>query len=150
MKYGYTLIFLIGFIVGALLMSGNGITGFVVSDSSSPSNWVSEEDIVVFRDSVVLNIANVTLSSYGDTGSMEPLFDENSNGIRIVPENSEDIDVGDIVSFRSLGRLVVHRVVEKGEDGDGVYYVVKGDANVIDDGRIRFGDIEYVTIGVLW
>ena len=131
-------------------MSGVGITGLVVSDSSSPSNRIVEENIVVFRDSVVLKISNVTLSSYEDSGSMLPLIGENANGIRIVPGSSDEIGIGDIVSFRSFGKLVVHRVADKGIDDEGVYFVTKGDSNLIGDGKIRFEDIKYVTIGVLW
>ena len=131
-------------------MSSGGITGLVVSSASAPSNWISEDNITVFDDYLVLRIANVTLSSYESTGSMEPLFNENANGIRVVPESADDIDVGDIVSFRSFDKLVVHRVIDKGVDENGVYFVVKGDGNFVRDGKIRFEDIEYVTIGVLW
>jgi hypothetical protein len=116
----------------------------------APSDWVSEDDIIVLEDRIILRVANATLSDYASTGSMLPLFDVGANGIRVVPESEEDVGVGDIVSFRVGGRLVVHRVVEKGVDDDGVYFVTRGDNGLIDDGKIRFDEIEFVTVGVIW
>ena len=81
---------------------------------------------------------------------MKPLLDFNSNGIRIVPKNEEQISVGDIISFEQNGDLIVHRVVEKSEDEEGVYFITKGDNNSASDGKIRFKDIKYVTVGVIW
>jgi hypothetical protein len=46
--------------------------------------------------------------------------------------------------------LIIHRVVEKGVDFDGIYFIAKGDNNVVSDGKIRFEDIKYKTIGVIW
>ena len=152
MKFGYVVVFLLGLVLGfgvSFLGSGS-ISGFVVADVGAPSDWVADEDIVVFEDRVVLMIENATLSSYSGSGSMKPFFDEGANGIRVVPFNSEEINVGDIVSFRVGGRLVVHRVVEKGVDSEGVYFVVQGDRNLINDGKVRFEEIEFVTVGVVF
>ena len=41
-------------------------------------------------------------------------------------------------------------VIEKGIDEDGIYFITKGDNNSITDGKIRFEDIEYITVGVIW
>ncbi len=153
-------VFLLGFFSCAFLffslgsnlevpLTGLGVSGFV-GDVGAPSDWVSEEDIIVLDDRVILKIDGVTLSSYANSGSMVPVLDEGANGIRIVPKSEDDVEVGDIVSFRIGGILVVHRVVEKGEDEDGFYFVVKGDSNLVGDGQIRFEDIEYKTIGILY
>ena len=153
MKRWYVLVFLVGFFSCAVLfflINGGGISGFVVSDVGAPSDWVGEDDIIVLGDRVVLRISNATVSSYGGSGSMLPLFDEGANGIRVVPSDEGEIGVGDIVSFRFAGRLVVHRVVEKGVDGEGVYFVTRGDGNLIGDGKVRFSEIEYVTIGIIF
>ncbi len=125
-------------------------TGLVSFDASAPSDWVADEDIIVFKDYIVLRIANATLSSYTDSGSMKPLLDMGANGIRIVPENSNQIEIGDIVSFRFGDMLIVHRVVEKGLDSEGIYFITQGDNNVFADDKIRFEDIEYVTVGIIW
>jgi len=153
----YLLSFLAGFLACAFLFSfvffgfGDGVvTGFSSYDVEAPGNWVSEEDIILFEDYIVLRVANATLSNYGDTGSMKPLFDVGANGIRVVPSGESDVEVGDIVSFRQGDFLVVHRVVEKGYDEGGVYFVTQGDNNLIGDSRIRFEEIEYVTVGIIY
>jgi len=169
----YTWVFLLGFFSCACLfymfsysgvevpMSGFGVlySGFGVS---APNDWVSEKDIIIFDDMIVLRVENATLSSYAGTGSMKPVFDKGANGIRVVPGSADEIDVGDIVSYKfgpqldslwhqtGQGMLVVHRVVDKGIDDEGVYFVMKGDNNLIADERVRFEDVEYVTVGVIW
>ena len=98
----------------------------------------------------MINVREASLSKYAATGSMKPVFDENANGIRIVPKSEDDINVGDIVTYQSGDSLIVHRVIEKNKDKDGVYFIIKGDNNTISDGKIRFKDIKYVTIAVIW
>jgi signal peptidase I len=154
------LVFMLGFFSCAFLFFsfGSGLevpfkTGLAVLDGGvldAPSDWVESENIIILGDKVILKIDGATLSSYVDSGSMVPTLDKGANGIRIVPDDKDDIEVGDIVSFRIGGLLVVHRVVEKGIDEDGVYFAMKGDANLIGDGKIRFEDIEYVTIGIIY
>jgi hypothetical protein len=116
----------------------------------APSNFINENQIQIFPDKIVININGASLARYAPTGSMKPVLDENSNGIRIAPKSEEDINVGDIVSFRQNDYLVVHRVINKGKDEQGTYFITKGDNASIPDGKIRFKDIEYITIGVLW
>ncbi len=167
MKLKFTLIYLLGFLSCAFLFLGfsyfdlayAGIpievgkvpfgTGLISFDVTTPNDWISEDDIIIFDDMILLRIANATLSSYSDSGSMRPIFDEGANGIRIVPKNADEINVGDIVSYRFEGILVVHRVIEKGFDND-TYFIMKGDNNFVNDGKVRFEEIEYVTIGVIW
>lgn len=117
---------------------------------SSPSNFIEKEKILVYPEKVVINIPGATISSYQDTGSMEPVLDSNSNGIRVKPYSEEQIQVGDIITFKKNGILIVHRVIEKGIDSQGLYFITKGDNNNFNDGKIRFRDIEYITIGILY
>ena len=154
MEFG--IIFLSGFFSCVFLFSFGVSTdlempfGFGGGDVDAPSDWVSEEDIIVLDDSIILNIANATVSRYSATGSMRPVLDIGANGIRVVPESEDDVEVGDIITFRSGERQIVHRVVLKGLDSEGVYFVLKGDNNDFDDGKIRFSDIRYKTIGLLY
>lgn len=159
-------VFLLGFMSCAVLVFSFGsnlevpstISGFGIRDLgfggaweiSAPSDYVEDEDIVVLGDRVILRIDGATLSSYVDSGSMVPVLGSGANGIRVVPSSEDDVEVGDIVSFRFAGMLVVHRVVEKGVDEDGVWFLVKGDSNLVGDGKIRFEDIEYVTIAIIY
>ena len=155
-------VFLVGFLVASLiglyLISGYEITyipflnNISINDnfSEAPSDYIDERQIEVYEDRIIINVDNAGISRYASTGSMIPILDENSNGIRIIPESENDIMVGDIIVFSENFELIVHRVIEKGVDEDGVYFITKGDNNFINDGKVRFEDIEYKTIGVIW
>ena len=120
------------------------------STAKTPSNFIDREDILVYEDKIIINIKDASISKYASTGSMEPLLDENSNGIRIIPSSEQDISIGDIITFEKNQELIVHRVIEKGIDEKGTYFITKGDNNSISDGKIRFEDIQYITIGISW
>jgi len=104
--------------------------------------------ISITGNSITINVPNASISSYAPTGSMKPVFDSGANGIRIVPNSPEQIKVGDIVTFGKDN--IVHRIVEEGKDEGGYWFITKGDNNQVSDGKIRFEDIKYVTIGVLY
>lgn len=144
-----TLIFFVGFLVGQVWDSVfyGGVTGLVVD---TPSNFISEEGIEVFSDKVIIEVDDAKLSSYGPSGSMLPTLGEGMTGISIVPNSADEIEVGDIVIFKSGNELIVHRVVEKGVDSDGLYFITKGDNSLADDGKIRFEEIERVLIGLVF
>lgn len=156
LKLESLLIFFIGFFSCATIFSflffSNGEIPFSISGSVavSPSDWLKNENIRLYEDKIIIYIDNASLSSYQPTGSMKPVLDSGANGIRIKPENVHDIDEGDIISFRKNGMLIVHRVVTKGVDEEGIYFITKGDNNNYSDGKVRFNDIEYITIGVLY
>lgn len=116
----------------------------------SPSDYVKESDIQIFKDRIVIFVDGASLSSYAPTGSMKPMFDAESNGIRIKPLSEDDINIGDIISFKKNNILIVHRVIEKNLDEEGIYFITKGDNNLLNDGKVRFKDIEYKTIGILY
>jgi signal peptidase I len=151
--------FLVGFVSCALLLFFSISLGteipFITGKSTaftdvSPSDRIHEEDIAVSDKGIMISLPHASLSSYADTGSMKPLLHEGANGIRVVPEQESDIALGDIVSFTRDGFMVVHRVIASGVDEQGTYFITKGDNNATDDGKIRFSDIRYVTVGVLW
>jgi len=160
--FGIGMIFLFGFLSANLVnyylvygletpFSDNfGLFSRGFDIDSAPSDFVDEEQIDVYDDKIVINIGGVSLSRYAPTGSMRPVLDYGSTGIRIVPEGESDINKGDIITFRDDSLLIVHRVVEKGIDSEGVYFITKGDNNSVSDGKIRFEDIEYLTVGVIW
>lgn len=157
---GIALIFAFGFLSANLLnfYLVNGLenpfnNGFEISSFNSkqaPSDFIKEKQIEVYSDKIIIHVENASLSSYAPTGSMKPVLDENSNGIRIIPKSEEDIHIGDIITFQENDYLVVHRVIEKNSDENGTYFITKGDNNGISDGKIRFKNIKYITIGILW
>jgi hypothetical protein len=131
--------------------------GFVPFMSSperlSPSDHIKEDQIHVYNDRVVLDIEGATWAAFSDTNSMDPFFDETSNSIELKPESPDDIKPGDIISYRSsiTSDLIVHRVISKATDADGVYYIVKGDNNPVQDPeKIRFSQVHGVMIGIIY
>lgn len=118
--------------------------------NSIPADRISQNDIEVYNDRIVIYMKNASLSDYASTKSMIPVIDSGANGIRIVPRNEDDIQVGDIVTYESFNNLIVHRVVEIGNDSEGKYFIVKGDNNLISDGKIRFSQIKYVTVAIIY
>ncbi len=154
------IIFLLGFLsanlVGAYFIYGFEIPGsfdylgFSFTDNSAPFDFIHENQIKVYDDKIVINVNEASIGKYAPTGSMKPVLDENSNGIRIKPKLEKDIHIGDIITFRKDNYLIIHRVVDIGIDNQGNYFITKGDNNNIVDGKVRFKDIEYITVGVLY
>lgn len=150
-------VFLAGFLSASLifqtpLVSATGAVAGV--ERSSPQNHVSEDQILVYSDKVILDIDGVQWAKFADTNSMDPLLDSNANALQIIPTSSTDIAVGDIVSYSPKGspaKHVIHRVVYIGEDDLGLYYILKGDNNPTSDpGRVRFEQIDRVLVGVIY
>jgi len=155
-----TLIFLAGFascfLINCTLLYSSAevpFRGFGLSaneiNASSPADRIKLNQIQLTEDSIIIKVPNVSLSSYAPTGSMKPVFDKGANGIRVVPKSPEEIQIGDIVTFGKEN--IVHRVIEKGIDEKGYWFVTKGDNNEFpDEEKIRFEDIKYITIGILY
>jgi len=154
------IIFLFGFlsanIVSYLYLYGlespfSPNSGLLVGDSNNaPADFIQRKDIKIYDDKIIINVPGASLSGYAPTGSMKPVLDEGSNGIRIIPESEDQINIGDIITFKQDNYLIVHRVIEKGEDNEGIYFITKGDNNNVSDGKVRFGDVRYITIGILY
>lgn len=115
-----------------------------------PNDYIKDNDLEIYSDKIIIKIKNASIGKYAATGSMEPVLNEYSNGIRIVPSSENEINVGDIITFQDDNILVIHRVIEKGSDDYGEYFITKGDNNPVSDGKIRFKDIKYKTIGILY
>lgn len=156
----FSIIFLIGF------LSANFINVFMtygferpfpaylgfssLNNEQTPQDYIKEEQIKIYDDKIVINVKGASISKYAPTGSMVPILNENSNGIRIVPESEDEIQVGDIITYEDGDMLIVHRVIEKGIDDEGTYFIPKGDNNSLDDGKVRFQDIKFVTIAIIY
>lgn len=156
----FALIFFFGFLsanlISFFLIYGlenplsNGF-GFVGNGSNpAPHDFVDEGQIQIYPDKVVINIEGASMSRYAPTGSMKPILDYGSNGIRIKPSSPDDIDIGDIITYERDGILIVHRVVDKDMDQEGYFFITKGDNNSINDGVVRFDEVRYLTIGVIY
>ena len=151
----FCFVFLLGFLsanIGLYFFYGYEMPFSIGTNGSkeAPSDFIGENQIQVFSDKIVIYVDDASISRYAPTGSMKPILDENSNGIRIKPDSEDEINVGDIITFKKEGYLVVHRVVEKGIDESGVYFIVRGDNPQSNAEKIRFSDIEYKTIGLIY
>jgi hypothetical protein len=119
----------------------------------SPSDWVSEDQIKVYPDQIVLDIKDAVWAKFADTNSMDPFLDSGTNAIEIKPQNPDQIQPGDIIAYTTddFEGTIIHRVIAKGVDGKGTYFIAKGDNNVdADPYKIRFSQISYVLIAVIY
>lgn len=122
-------------------------------DKASPFDRISEEHIRVYSDKVVIYINNPEWAGFDDTNSMDPVIDKGANAIQIIPQSTDDIHVGDIISYESAyaDGVIIHRVIEISSDEDGWYCIAKGDNNPSQDpGKIRFSQIKKVLVAVIY
>ncbi len=149
-------------IILIILLLANIVYSFDFSDPSnffrskevvSPKDRIKESQIHIYEDKIVIDISGAKYAKYANTGSMDPFLDIEANGIEIIPSSQEDIQIGDIITYQPdwSSNLVVHRIIQIGEDEQGWYAYTKGDnSSVIDPGKIRFNQVEYLLIGVLY
>ena len=118
---------------------------------SSPGDWISEDQINVYSNRIVINIKNATWAGFTDTNSMDPFIDASANAIEIIPRSPELIKIGDVISYKTNYGIIIHRIIEVGEDKEGTYYIVKGDNNRFEDpSKVRFKDIVGVVVAVIY
>ena len=129
------------------------IDSVLTGEKPGPANRISEDQIKVYDDKVVIEINNAQWAGFTDTNSMDPLLDENSNAIQIIPQSEDEIQLGDIISYESeqFGVVLIHRVVYIGEDEGGKYFIAKGDNSPEPDPeKIRFSQIRRVLVGIIY
>ncbi|MBL7057072.1 hypothetical protein ISS09_02215 [Candidatus Woesearchaeota archaeon] len=163
---------LAGAAIGPVQFDDNIPTGHVIQDAASdiietlnptnyntsperdsPSDWIQESQIEVYSDRIIIDLQNAEWASFVNTNSMDPVLDEHANAIEMVPESAADIQVGDIVSYESeyADGTIIHRVIYKGQDENGLYFIMKGDNNQASDpGKIRFSQIRRVLVAIIY
>lgn len=122
-------------------------------DKPSPADYLDDSQIRVYQDHVVINVENVKWAGFADTKSMLPVISKDSNALQIEPICPDEIQIGDIVSYKSkyADGIIIHRVIDMNQDSQGVYFVLKGDNNpTADPGKIRCEQIQRKVIGVLY
>ena len=122
-------------------------------ERDSPADRISESQVRVYDDRVVIYIKNPEWATFTDTNSMDPVLDKGANAIQIVPKSEDEIKVGDIISYTSglVDGIIIHRVIDVGRDEKGIYYVVKGDNNRNPDPeQVRFSQITRVLVAVVY
>ena len=82
---------------------------------------------------------------------MDPMFDMGANGIEVEPKSAYDIKVGDVISYEYQGSVIAHRVLKIEEDNQGLYYITKGDNNIIKDPlKVRYSQVRGVLVGLIY
>lgn len=129
------------------------ISSVLTGERPGPADRITEDQIKVYDDKVVIEIQHAKWAGFTDTNSMDPLLDEDSNAIQIIPQSEDEIQIGDIISYESeyLGGTLIHRVIYIGEDENGKYFIAKGDNNPDPDPeKIRFSQIKRVLVGIIY
>ena len=116
----------------------------------TPADHLSMADIKVFSDRAVINRSGLVFARVQDTHSMEPTLNKNTVSLELPPASIDDINAGDIISYRRGGIVIIHRVIAVGEDAQGWYATTKGDNNQEPDtDPVRFETISGVVVGIL-
>jgi len=121
------------------------------AEKVSPGNWISEENVKVTKDKIIINVENPRWAKFTDTNSMDPVFDAEANVIEFQPKSPEQLRKGDIISYKKRFGTIIHRIVETGEDNNGWYAITKGDNNVLEDPeKVRFEKIKGVVVAIIY
>jgi hypothetical protein len=145
----------IGSLIGVLATLLSGAVqyplGNAAPERASPAEHISENNIHVYPDRVEIMLDNPKWAAFANTNSMDPVFDQGNYAIQITPQNPDEIAVGDIISYKYGDKTIIHRVIEKGIDGNGWYFIVKGDNNPAPDpDKVRFEQISRLTVAVIY
>ena len=122
-------------------------------EKDSPSDWIKEDQIKVYNDRVIIDLKDAEWASFTNTNSMDPIIDETANAIEIIPKSADNINVGDIISYKSdyADGTIIHRIIKISSDEEGWYCIVKGDNNQVPDpGKIRFNQIKRVLVAIIY
>ncbi|MBW3014069.1 hypothetical protein KY335_02400 [Candidatus Woesearchaeota archaeon] len=123
----------------------------LIPERDSPGDYIKEYQIHVYPDKVTFDVQQPILAAFADTNSMDPVFDAQHNAIEVVPQRTTDVQVGDMVSYKTAYGSIIHRVKEVGQDEDGWYAIFQGDNNPVPDpGRIRFDQIQRKIIAIIY
>ena len=134
------------------LSTFNTMSGSITGNVVAPEKSLNLGDIEVYPNKIIINLQNASLSRYAATGSMNPTLNENSKGIKIPITEKKQLHVGDIITYldNNSGDLIIHRIIAIGFDEKGDFYMTKGDNNLVSDGKIRFQQIRYKLVVLVY
>lgn len=116
---------------------------------ASPSDRITRDNIIITDKFLILSIEDSILADFEDTGSMKPVLNQYSTGIEIVPKTEDQIKVGDIIVYQKEDERIIHRVKYIKEENGEKTFILKGD-NDYNEESVKFTDIKYILIGVLY
>lgn len=122
-------------------------------DIISPYNRIPIDKVHLYEKSACFELENGLIAEFYDTNSMDPLLDEGTKGIAIIPEKEGDIHIGDIIAYEDaeFTNPIIHQVVFVGLDVEGWYAYAKGiNTNKTDPNKIRFSQIKSVLVAAIY
>jgi signal peptidase I len=149
---------MLGFLLGILFtsqlinLSSNLEIPYTLSSSNlmSPSDTIKEHQIKVYNDKVVIDI-EAEWAKIANTKSMDPILDEGTYVLQIIPQNENEINIGDIITYVLDDMRIIHRVIGINFDEEGKYFILKGDNNKEPDPvKVRFNMIDRKLVGILY
>ena len=147
------LFFMLGFITAQISSSGAFFAQAQAQEQASPSDWIKDNQIHVYKNNILIDVNDAEWAEFEDTNSMDPVLDKGANALQFKPSNPDQINVGDIISYhkKSTDERIIHRVIFKGLDEKGIYFILKGDNNPVSDpGKIRFENIDRVLFAIIY
>ncbi|MBU1198607.1 MAG: signal peptidase I [Nanoarchaeota archaeon] len=120
---------------------------------TNPFRRISQEDIMVYNDRVIIYVNKAFPAGFTKTKSMYPFIREGAFALEIMPEGPEELRMGDVIGFKSkvYNTTIIHRIIELGEDEQGWYAITKGDNNPAPDKeKVRFENVQGVLVGLIY
>lgn len=109
---------------------------------------------IKFYPNKVIVYEDFTYGVLSDTWSMLPLVDETSFFIlQDITKYNKEINICDIIIWKDPNSLEQygHRVIYKGYDKEGLFYVTKGDNTKHNDAKkIREDMVRFMVVGILY
>lgn len=116
-----------------------------------PFDRISQEKIAVFSDKAIISVQGLKWANFSSTGSMLPVLGSGAHAIQVAPRNAYDVKAGDIISYNLDNKIIIHRVIETGEDEFGWYAITQGDNNPEPDPYpVRFFQIDRIVVGIIY
>lgn len=104
---------------------------------------IPRENIQLGQDRILIYLNSTFLSVFANSSSMNPVITHNTKALEIAPGNVNELHVGDIIAYQSGNELIVHRIVDIGNDAEGWFAITKGDNNnAVDTEKIRYNMIK--------
>jgi len=106
-------------------------------EKASPKVRIAPDKVHINNGSLTVEYPDTCcIAAIAPTNSMDPVIDD---GMFVVLDRGiphTDLEVGDIIYYKSPDFEAIHRIYEVGEDADGWYCKCKGDNNSSADPKV--------------
>ncbi|MBI4145418.1 hypothetical protein HY493_04415 [Candidatus Woesearchaeota archaeon] len=127
---------------------------FGPNDVPGPITSLLASQVHVFNDRVEIDMGDMIPAVFTDTDSMGHTLDQGTIALEQTITDPRQVQVGDIVSYKTPlapDAIIIHRVIEIGNDEEGVFYIFQGDGlSEPDPAKVRFSQLQREVIGLLY